>query len=424
MNLIGITDCNNFYVSCIRSFNPKLIGQPVIVLSNNDGCVIARSNEAKAVGVKMGQPVFQMDKLISDYNIQVFSSNYEHFGDMSRRVFDSMGRFLENVHVYSIDEAFFEASGYEAIHPDLEEFARMLINTVGQWTRIPISIGIGETMTLAKVANKYCKKHPELGGVFIMDTPEKRNEILSDFPIGDLWGVGYRYQALLKRNGIKTALDLSKMPHDWIKQFMTVEGLRLVYELQGIQCRSLDTEPLHKKSICCAPSFGTKVWSLETIREALATYVARAGEKLRRHSSAAGVVTVFLHTNRFDKVGPHYSNSQTVILPHPTSSTMELLQYADTVLESIYRKGYEYQKVGVILNDIVSESHQQELIFNETPDQRQAQLSKLVDKINGRYGRDKIRLAKQGFYEKNWRMHQRHLSPCYTTKWSDILLVK
>ncbi|RCR67128.1 Y-family DNA polymerase [Larkinella punicea] len=421
--MVGIGDCNNFYVSCIRSFNPKLIGQPVIVLSNNDKCVVARSNEAKALGIRMGQPLFQLKRKVSDYNVQVFSSNYELFGDMSRRVFNTIGRFMEHTFPYSIDELFFSASGYESIYGSHADMARMMIKTVDQWTRIPVSIGIGETMTLAKVANRHAKKHPEYQGVFVMDNPELRESILAEFPVGDLWGIGRQYEVLLKQNGIRTALELSRLPHDWIKQFMTVEGLRLVYELQGIQCRDLDTEPLHKKSICVAPSFGRKVWSYGTLCEALATYLARASEKLRRHSSAAGVVTVFIHTNRFDKVGPHHSASQSITLPHPSSSTMELLQYAEPVLKSIYKTGYDYQEVGLILNEIVPEGHQQQLLYSDTPNPRQAQLSQVVDKLNGKYGRDKIRLGLQG-YDKSWKMKQDHLPPSYTTKWSDIIEVR
>ncbi|MGV3556934.1 Y-family DNA polymerase [Larkinella arboricola] len=423
MRAIGIVDCNNFYVSCLRSFMPKLIGQPVIALSNNDGCVVARSNEAKKIGIKMGQPLFQITKKIFDYNVQVFSSNYELFGDMSRRVFSAMQRFVEEFHPYSVDEAFFSFNQVEQMQPGLLEYCQSIRSTVDQWTRIPVSIGLAETMTLAKVANKWAKSHPEHQGVFWIDTAEKRDEILDQFPIQDLWGVGRQYQALLKRHGIKTALQFSKMPHDWIQQFMTVEGLRLIYELQGIPCRSLDTEPLHKKSICVAPSFGRKVTKYSTVYEALATYLARAAEKLRKHQSAAGVVTVFLHTNRFDPIGPHHYGSMSVALPHPSSSTTELLNYAEPLLKAIWKEGYDFQKVGVILNEIMPVEHQQKLIFADSPDPRHAALSQVVDQINLRHGRDKLRVAAQG-YDKSWKIKQRYKSPCYTTKWSDILTVK
>ncbi|GAA4461795.1 Y-family DNA polymerase [Nibrella saemangeumensis] len=421
--MVGLVDCNNFYVSCHRSFDPSLEGKPVIVLSNNDGCVVARSNQAKELGITMGKPLFQIEDVIKAHQVKIFSSTYPLYGDMSARVMGILGRFVEEVEIYSIDEAFLNLAGYDRVYPDRVALAQQIRSTVAQWTRIPVSVGIAPTKTLAKVANWYAKRELMHNGVLELTDPSAIQAALEEFAVEELWGVGHRYAGLLKRNGIKTAWQLSQVHDVWIQKHMTVNGLRLAYELRGTPCRQLELEPAKKKSICTAPSFGRLVPDLATIKEALATHVARAAEKLRRQHSTAGVMTVFLHTNRFKDKEKQYYNSRTVELPHPTASTSELLHYAGAALESIYQEGYEFQKVGVILSDFTPENHRQPGLYSGSLDERLVKLSGVMDKLNTRHGRDKVRLAAQGFCP-TWQMKQQWLSPCYTTRWKDILVVK
>ncbi len=422
--MIGLCDANNFYVSCQRSFDSSLDGRAVVVLSNNDGCIIARSNEAKALGIKMGTPYFQLQELRQEHGITVFSSNYTLYGDMSSRIMSILGRFVEEVEVYSIDEAFLNLEGYESVAPNLADYAR----TIRQWTRISVSIGIAPTKTLCKLANYYAKRQQEHNGVLLLDTPDKITSVLADFDVGELWGVGSRYAGLLRRNGIRTAAQLRDAPDDWIAQHMTVNGLRLAYELRGMPCRMLETEPKAKKSICSAPSFGQLVPDLDTITQALTTHIGRAAEKLRKQHSAAGTITVFLHTNRF-KISPNgqpakqYYNSRTLDLPHPTASTSELVTYALALLKSIFAFGYAYQKVGVMLTGLVPTDHRQSGVFTNGPDERLVKLSGVIDKLNYRHGRDRVRLAGAG-YDPSWHHKRQFMSPRYTTQWKEILRVK
>lgn len=426
--MFALCDANNFYVSCERSFNPAYEGKPVIVLSNRDGCVIARSNEAKELCITMGTPFFQLEELRAQYEIAVFSSNYTLYGDMSARLMSILNRFVEDVEVYSIDEAFLEIEGYEGTYPSYQGLGRSIRETVMQWLRIPVSIGFGPTKTLSKVANWYAKRKPELKGVCVLEKKADLDQALAEFDIENLWGVGRRYARMLKRNGITTAAHLRDANDEWVNRVMTVNGLRLVHELRGYPCRMLEINPPPKKVICTAPSFGKLIPDLETISDALTTYLSRAGEKLRKQDSLCGVLTVFLHTDRHRKTpgngqpAKQYYNSRTVQLPHPTSSMAELNRYAQAALKSIFQFGYNYQKVGVILTDLVPYDYRQKGVFVDGPDERLIKLSKLVDKLNYRYGRDKIRLGSQD-YNPEWPMLQRYLSPCYTTRWKDILVV-
>ncbi len=430
--MLALVDCNNFYVSCERAFNYGLNGKPVVVLSNNDGCAVARSNEAKALGIKMGVPIFQISELIKQHNVAVFSSNYTLYGDMSARVMATLGRFVEEVEVYSIDEAFLNLTGYESVYPDLIQLARTIRQTVDQWTRIPVSIGIAPTKTLCKVANYYAKRQPEHGGVLLLDTNTKIQDTLQEFDVADLWGIGWRYAGMLKRNGIRTAAQFRDLPDDWINQKLTVNGLRLAYELRGVSCKLLELDPQPKKTICTAPSFGRGVADLDTISQALTTHISRAAEKLRKQESAAGTLTVFLHTNRFKRSpnrgdGPgelakQYYNSRSVELPHATGSTAELVGYALAALKAIFAFGYEYQKVGVILSGLVPVAFRQQDLFTDGPDERLVKLAGVMDKVNSRFGRDRLRLAGAG-YDPTWHHKRQLMSPCYTTRWKDILRV-
>ena len=431
--MFALVDANAMYVSCERSFNPGLEGKPVIVLSNRDGCVVARSDQAKALGIKMGTPFFQTLELRQQHDIAVFSSNYTLYGDMSARLMSTLTHFVEDVEVYSIDEAFLQVDGYESIYPSYQGLGQAIRETVKQWLRLPVCVGFGPTKTLAKVANRLAKQHPEMG-VCVLSTQQDIDEALASFPVEELWGVGYRYARKLKQNGIHTAAQLRDVNDEWINQVMTVNGLRLVHELRGFPCRMLEVQPPPKKSICAAPSFGRLVPDLDTITDALTTHLTRASEKLRRQNSLCGTLTVFLHTNRFRKTpgnrsdGPgqpakQYYNARTVQLPHPTNSTAELLRYAQSILRSIFAFGYAYQKVGLIMTDLVPTDYRQKGVFVEGPDERLIRLAGVVDKLNHRYGQDKLRLASQ-LYNPDWPMQRQYLSPCYTTRWREILVVK
>ncbi|CCH02034.1 DNA polymerase V [Fibrella aestuarina BUZ 2] len=428
--MLSLVDCNNYYASCERAFNPALDHQPVGVLSNNDGCLIARSNELKALGVKIGTPHFQLKELIDAHNVKIFSSNYTLYGDMSARVMATLGRFVENVEVYSIDEAFMDLAGYESAYPDLISFAQQVRSTVLQWTRIPVSVGLAPTKTLCKVANWYAKRQAEHNGVLLLDSPAQITATLDDFAIDDLWGIGWRYAGMLKRNGIRTAAQLAALPDDWINAKLTVNGLRLAYELRGTPCKLLEVEAPAKKAICTAPSFGRGVPDLDTISQALTTHLGRAAEKLRRQDSCASSFTVFLHTNRHKRspnpngeLAKQYYGAQSVDLPHPTASTMELVGYALAALKKVFRFGYEYQKVGIMLTGLVPAEHCQTDLFRNVPDGRMAKLSATVDKLNQRHGRDRVRLAAAG-YDPSWHHKRQWMSPLYTTNWKDILGAK
>lgn len=421
--MIALADCNNFYVSCERSFNPSLNGQPIVVLSNNDGAIVARSNEVKRLNVGMGQPFFEIEKLRQEHGIRVFSSNYVLYGSMSARIMAIFGRFVEDVEVYSIDEAFLDLNGYESIYPDLTVFARNLRSTVMQWTRIPISIGIAPNKTLAKLANRFAKRQTDTNGVFMLSTPEQIRQALEQVGVDELWGIGRRYATFLKKNGIKTALAFSECHDVWVQKHFTINGLRLVHELRGEVRRTVETQPPAGKSVCVAPSFSEIVGDRATLREALTNYVARASEKLRKQRMAAGAMTVFLHTNRFRAAVGHYSNSRSFTLPVPTNLIPELSHYAVEALDSIYKPGYAYQKVGLILSALQPDSHQTPDLFEGELDPRLLKLLPSVEQLNQKLGRDKVRFASQGF-DHAWKMKQRWLSPCYTTRWKDIIITR
>lgn len=427
--MYALVDGNNFYCSAHRSFDPTLEGKPIIVLSNRDGNVVARSNEAKALGVKMAQPFFETKELREQHDIVVFSSAYELYGDTSSRLMSVLTQFAPDVEVYSIDEAFLWIEEYIGSYPTYQDLGTAIREKVDQWLRLPVCVGFGPTKTLAKLANRLAKKNPELNGVCVLATPETITEALTQFPVKDLWGVGGRYAAKLKQHGISTAAQLREVPDDWINQLMTVNGLRMVHELRGFPCKMLEVNPPAKKTICSAPSFGKLIPDLATITDALTTHLSRCCEKLRKQDSLCGAVTVFLHTDRFRKTpgnflpAKQYSNSLTLVLPHPTNSTTELLKYAESGLKAIFRFGYNYLKVGIMLSDLVPGDYRQKGVFVEGPNEKLMALSSVVDKINRRYGQDKLRLASQQ-YNPNWPMKQNYLSKRYTTRWEDILEAK
>lgn len=427
--MYALVDGNNFYCSAHRSFDPTLEGKPIIVLSNRDGNVVARSNEAKALGIKMAQPFFETKALREQHDIIVFSSAYELYGDTSARLMSVLTQFAPDVEVYSIDEAFLWIEEYVGSYPTYQDLGAAIREKVDQWLRLPVCVGFGPTKTLAKLANRLAKKTPELNGVCILDTPEAIEEALWGFPIEDLWGVGSRLASRLKKEGIRTAYQLREVNDEWIRQAMTVNGLRLVHELRGLPCKLLAVSPPAKKTICAAPSFGKLIPDLAIITDALTTHLSRSCEKLRKQDSLCGAVTVFLHTDRFRRTpgnglpAKQYAGSITLVLPHPTSSTTELLKYAESGLKAIFRFGYNYLKVGIMLSDLVPGDYRQKGVFVEGPNEKLIALSSVVDKVNRRYGQDKLRLASQQ-YNPDWPMKQKYLSKRPTTRWEDILEAK
>ena len=419
--MIALVDCNNFYASCERAFNPNWNNRPVVVLSNNDGCVIARSNEAKALGIKMGVPAYQIKNEIERYGIGVFSSNYTLYGDMSNRVMTMLSSYSPNIEVYSIDECFLDFSGFERY--DLKEYGEDIVRAVTKGTGIPVSMGIAPTKTLAKVANKFAKKYKGYKGVCIIDTEEKRIEALKRTEIGDVWGIGHRYTKRLALYGVSTAYDFAQMPKAWVRQQMTVVGERTWKELNGEPCIDLELVTPDKKQICTSRAFGEAISELEGLEEAVSSYASICAGKLRKQRSCAQVLMVFIHTNNFREDLPQYFQNCVVKLPVPTNNTPEIVHYALIALRNIYRKGYFFKKARVIIIDIVPDSAIQQNMFDNVDRERQKKLMKVVDRLNSGFNRNNLTLAVQGGRRK-WKLKQELLSPCYTTRLSDIINIK
>jgi DNA polymerase V len=418
--MFGLLDCNNFYVSCERTFNAKMEKKPVVILSNNDGCIIARSNEAKALGLKMGDLAFEKEAFFAKNNVEVFSSNYALYGDMSNRVMATIAELVPGLEVYSIDEAFIDFSNMP--YENLEELAQKIRATVKQYTGIPVSVGIAPTKTLAKVANRYAKKYLPEKGVYQIDSDTDAEIALVNTPVEDVWGIGYRYAKILNENGIFNALQLSIAKEEWIRQKMHVVGVRMLRELQGEVCYSLENEPAPKKGICVSRSFGRSTKDVKVITEAVATFAARVGEKLRKQKSCAHIIHVFLYTNPH-KDEPQYFNSKVLQLPTSTNSTFEIIRYALRGLELIFKPGYNYKKAGVMISGIVPENQVQISLFDVRKRELDAKAMKAMDALNRTMGRDTVKVATQGF-GRDWQLRQERKSKCYTTRWQEILEVQ
>lgn len=419
--VLALVDCNNFYASCERAFNPKLDRQPVVVLSNNDGCIIARSNEAKALGFAMGDPYHLNRDKIRQHNVKVFSSNYALYGDMSRRVMSTLAAFAQDVEIYSIDEAFLSLQGFE--HRELSRYAATIRSDVKRATGIPVSIGIGPTKTLAKIANRLAKKLAHTEGVFNL-LESDADAMLAQVDVADVWGIGRQWATWLKGQGINTALDLKRADPKTIRARMTVVGERIVSELNGESCLDLELVASPQKGITVSRSFGRQLTDREAIREALLQFVGRAGEKLRRQNLQALRLTVFLMTSPFAQDRPFYSNSMTRKLLFPTDYTPDLIDAAATILEKIYRPGYLYQKCGVMLTDLVPAARERHDLFDERDRQRQSRLMKALDAINSDHGMRTIHYGDLGGSKPQWGMRAAFRSPRYTTRWGDIPTVR
>jgi DNA polymerase V len=418
--MFALVDCNNFYASCERAFNPSLNGKPVVVLSNNDGCVIARSNEAKALGVPMGAPAFKFKELIEGGNIHVFSSNFALYGDMSSRVMSVLGMFCPQMEIYSIDEAFLDFSGFE-LH-DVEKIGVEMKKRVEQWTGIPISIGFAPTKALAKAANRIAKKFAErTGGVYKIETEEQRIKALKWLKVEDVWGIGRRHAKRLQEMKVLTAYDFTQLSDRWVRDMMTVVGLRLKHDLQGIPTLQME-DVKDKKNIATTRTFDGNYTDYKLIRERVASFAVSCGEKLRRQGSCCNSLMVFLHTNGFREDLPQYSKNIVIKLPFATNSSIELAQFAEQGLQRIFKQGYAYKKAGVIVMDFTPEDNQQLKLFDNR-NVKHIKLMQAMDKINNATGQQKVRLAVQD-PGRLWKMKQEKLSPRYTTNINEIITAK
>lgn len=416
--IYALVDCNNFYASCERVFQPGLNGKPIVVLSNNDGCIVARSNEAKALGIAMGTPYFKAKSIIEKNKVVVFSSNYILYGDMSRRVMETLSTFTPEMEIYSIDEAFLNFAGFTQ---NFTEYGRQIKDTVAKWTGMGVSIGIANTKTLAKLANRLAKKSERADGVLdLIDSPHVE-VALERTPVGDVWGIGRKTSAKLNTFGIHNALQFRDADIGWIKKTFGVTGERTACELRGQSCFSLDEQPAPQKGITVSRSFGKEIESCEELKQAVAKYIARAGEKLRNQKLAAGTLTVFAMTNRFDNKNRYY-NADTVTFATATIDTSEMLTNAMQSVELIYRDGAKFKKAGVMLGALVDERYVQRTLFDKSEKSKHNQLMRTVDSINKKMNCP-IKWGAEGF-EQPWLTKFEHRSKRYTTNWKELPAVK
>lgn len=418
--VFALVDCNNFYASCEKLFAPHLKEVPVLVLSNNDGCVVARSKEAKALGIKMGVPVFKIKQLIRQHKVRVFSSNYPLYADMSSRVMSTLEALAPRVEVYSIDEAFLDLSSLEQLF-DLADFGQQIKAKVDQDTGIQVCVGIAPTKTLAKLANHGAKQYPATGGVVDLTSPVRQQKLMAITSVDEVWGVGRQLTKRLNTMGIKTAFDLAQTDPQLIRSQFSIVLERTVQELNGIACLELEQVPAKKKQIISSRSFGEVVTELASMRQAVAQHASRAAEKLRAEDQQAKVLTVFIQTNRFKTDQPSYSNSATGQLPDPSNDSRRLSRLALQLLQSIWKDGYRYNKAGVMLADFYDQNAKQTSLFEDMSQKYPSKkLMAVVDQIN-ESGLGKVTLGSQGTQNTStWAMKREHLSPAYTTRWSDL----
>lgn len=420
---IALVDCNNFYVSCERVFNPQLEGKPVVVLSNNDGCAVARSNEVKALGVRMGQPWFQLKDLARKHGIVAHSSNYALYADMSNRVMTILSAFSPQQEIYSIDECFLDLTGFQT--PNLTLYGQQIRQQVKQWTGLPVCVGIGSTKTLAKLANHIAKKNPEWNGVCDLNSllPQQQEDWFGEIAVGEVWGIGRRLAPKLHDRGIKTVLDLKRASPSRMRSGFSVVMGKIIREINGSYCIELEEISPARKQIVSSRSFGIPVSDLASLEESISLYINRAAEKLRRQQSYAGSVYIAIRTSPFSEKERYYANGLTIPLPAPTDDTMRLTKAALWGLRKIYRGGYRYQKAGVMLSELVSANNRQLDLFGSiTTERKSSQLMDVIDQINARMGKSTLKLASEGFRQP-WKMKQGNRSPSYTTKWDELICV-
>ena len=417
---IALIDCNNYYVSCERAFDASLVGVPVIVLSNNDGCAIARSQEAKALGIKMGDPIHHLRDKVRAHGIRVLSSNYTLYGDMQRRVLAACEAFARDVEIYSIDETFLDLTGFE--DRDLVAHAHAMRNQVLRWTTIPTCVGIAGTKTLAKLANAAAKKDSRFGGVADFRDDAVRHDVMQAFPVGDIWGVGGATARKLIALGITTAGELRDMPMKQARGLGTVVLERLVAELRGVPSAAVEMVAPQRRGMAVTRSFGTPVLTFDRLMGALTEYAMRAGEKLRSHGLVASRLTAFFHTNRNKPERPQYTGSRTVTLHPMTSDSLELIAAARRAAERAWREGYAYTKAGVLLDDLVAADMRPRTLF-EGDTEKRARLMGALDEINGKFGKWTAVTASQGF-KREWKLRSEMRSPAWTTSITEVPTVR
>ncbi len=418
--MIGLCDCNNFFVSCERVFDPSLEGRAVVVLSSNDGCVIARSNESKALGIKMGQPLFQIQDLVKRGDVKILSTNYTLYGDMSRRVMSTLSEHIPSIEIYSVDEAFLDLGGFQ--REDIKGYGERLSRTVRRNTGIPVSIGVAPTKTLAKVASKLCKQYPKLNGCCVMEREEDIKKVLSTLPVEDVWGVGRRSTSMLKSQGIYTAQDFRSSQESWVRSRMGIVGHRIWLELHGKPCLEFGYSTPDRESIMVSRSFASEIYDFEQLHESVSTFASMACEKLRGQNSVASQMQVFVFTNRHRADQPQHSEGRLHRFDTPTNSTLDIVKCAVDLLRELRREGLGYKKAGVILLGISSLEGVQVSLFDDNMRAKHLSLMSTLDKINSTHGASKVRVSSQR--DGSLYTNSQHRSPRYTTEWSEILTVK
>ena len=418
--MFGLCDCNNFFVSCERVFNPSLESRPVIVLSNNDGCVVSRSNEAKSIGIKMGQPLYQIHDIIKRENVAVYSANYHLYGDMSQRVMTILKNHLEYTEVYSIDEAFMQIGDIPIER--LKKFGEELARTIHKGTGIPVSIGISHTKTLAKIASRLCKRYPRLNSACLMYRPEDIEKVLSNYPVKDVWGIGRRHGKMLADCNIKSAWQFRMLSEEWVHNRMSITGVRTWRELQGVPSIEFSHQIADKQTITVSRSFAKELYDIEELRDTVSTFAAAAAEKLRQQRSVARQLQLFIFTTRHREELPQHNECATVHFVTPTDSSLEIVKNAVELLKKVYRKGFGYKKSGITLGEISPSNIYQSELFDTIDRPKHKSLMKVIDKINAAQGPQAIKIASQGSIGEY--TNRQYLSPQYTTKWEEIPIIK
>jgi DNA polymerase V len=419
--MFALIDCNNFYASCERVFQPHLNGKPVVILSNNDGCVIARSNEAKSLGIPMGAPAFKYKEVFQKNKVQIFSSNFTLYGDISNRVMSIISRYVPDVEIYSIDEAFIKFDGFSK--EEANEKCSDIIKTILKWTGIHVSIGLAPTKSLAKVANRIAKKYStRTKGFYSINNNEKRIKALKNISAGDIWGIGFQNEKKLLKVNVKSGMDFVNLPDQWVKKNMSIIGLKLKKELEGIPTLNIEEGKIDKKSIATTRSFESEISSLNDLIERITTFSVVAAKKLRRQNSECNMISVFIRSNPFKQNDDKYHFSLTGSLPFSTNSSIEISKFAVKLLTKIYSKNKSYKKAGIILMGLSPQSSHQFSLFDQNID-KQKKLMRSIDNIDNKYGLYKVRLASQD-PKRIWKMKRQKLSRNYTTEIDEVLIVK
>ena len=415
--MFALADCNNFFASCERVFRPDLQGKPVIVLSNNDGCAVARSNEAKALGIKMGAPFFKIRHIVEKNDVAVFSGNMALYGDMSQRVRWVLEDFAPAVEVYSIDEAFLDLRGMENL--DFDAYAKKISSECWRLTSIPVSVGIAPTKTLAKIASKLCKQYPKLRGGCYMHRPQDIEKVLRKFPIEDVWGIGRKSCAKLISMGVKTAWDYSQLPENAVRKMLALPGVRTWRELRGEPCIEFEDGFEAKQSICVSRSFAKEITDVDELSEQIANFASSMAEKLRQQHSVACEMAVFAYTNRFKDNEPQTYGNSLVHFDQPTNDQRTIVSSAVAAARELYKRGYGYKKAGVVATHIIQESDVVHSLFEDTQaSEREHRITSALDAINGTFGRGTVKLAAQG--TGRIKSASEKQSPHYTTLWDDL----